>query len=158
MLSRFFAKVNARGPTQPHMPTPCHVWTAYRLPYGYGVFTISRATKLAHRVAWEIANGKPVSKGKLVLHHCDNPSCVRPDHLHIGSQVENMREMRARGRGKDVPCPGEQHGRAKLTEPLVLYIRASKESTAAIARELGVSRSAISHVRKRRTWKHIGEN
>jgi len=79
----------------------CWEWTGFRNPGGYG--TIGKGGDkspklLAHRVSWEIANG-PIPPGLYVLHHCDNPGCVRPSHLHLGTDADNQREMAQRRRG-----------------------------------------------------------
>ena len=77
-----------------HAEGGCWVWTGTRQVFGYG---ISLRYRLAHRVSWEIANG-PIPDGLWVLHRCDNPPCVNPAHLFLGTQTENMRDMTAKGR------------------------------------------------------------
>lgn len=78
----------------------CWVWTK-STRYGYGMFARRENGKtkhyLAHRVSWELANG-PIPEGLQVLHHCDNPPCVRPDHLFLGTQFDNMQDAAAKGR------------------------------------------------------------
>ena len=88
---RFWEKVNKTD--------TCWLWTAQRTTGGYGVFRIRnpRAQTTAHRVAWEMAHG-PIPDGLNVCHHCDTPSCVRPDHLFLGTQRENLRDMTVKGR------------------------------------------------------------
>lgn len=76
----------------------CWEWQAKRFDNGYGSFAVSRnKNQGAHRVAWELTNG-PIPAGMSVLHHCDNRPCVRPDHLFLGTQLDNMRDMLAKGR------------------------------------------------------------
>src|SRR3990167_6332282 len=77
----------------------CWLWLGAKLKKGYGVFreTCPRRSVLAHRVAYELANG-PIPGGKFVCHHCDNPSCVRPSHLFLGTQKDNMADCSRKGR------------------------------------------------------------
>lgn len=92
MEARFWKKV-AQSPD-------CWLWTATTTPTGYGKIRREDQGELvyAHRYSWELHYG-PVPAGLMVLHHCDTPSCVRPDHLFLGDQVANMRDMAAKGRG-----------------------------------------------------------
>lgn len=83
----------------------CWLWTGGRNPKGYGVFKVSGVGfRGAHRVAWELANG-PAPAGLCVLHHCDNPRCVRVDHLFLGTKADNSADMVAKGRQSH----GERH-------------------------------------------------
>jgi hypothetical protein len=86
---RFWAKV---GKTE-----SCWLWTGSRLGRGYGMFRHNGKTVKAHRIAWELEYG-PVPQGLYVLHTCDNPPCVRPEHLFLGTQFANMRDMVSKGR------------------------------------------------------------
>ncbi len=108
-VARFWAKVDKVGPTPAHVPHlgPCWVWTAYRNQLGYGVFRVERRTWLAHRVAFELASGEVIG-GLLVLHRCDNPSCVRPAHLRTGSDADNYADMVSKGRSRR--AIGERNG------------------------------------------------
>jgi len=92
MEERFWAKVDRTD--------DCWLWTACRTTHGYGQFRPERSRGAqAHRVAWELTNG-PIPAGMLVLHRCDNPPCVNPAHLFLGTQSDNMRDMYAKGRGR----------------------------------------------------------
>ena len=77
----------------------CIEWRGYTNKAGYGVKTWNRKHKLLHRVAWEWANG-PILEGAHVLHRCDNPPCVNPNHLFLGTQADNMKDMIAKGRSR----------------------------------------------------------
>ena len=79
---------------------PCWEWVAGKNRKGYGTFATKNKIYRAHRFSWTIHYGK-IPKGLFVLHHCDNPSCVRPSHLWVGTQLENMKDMYAKGRGKN---------------------------------------------------------
>jgi hypothetical protein len=107
---RFWSKVRRH-------PTDCWEWQGYRMNKGYGSVHVKpgRGGKvLAHRLAYEFANG-PVGDF-YVLHKCDNPACVRPSHLFLGNQQDNIRDMHAKGRGGDVgpdPKPFCPRGHAR---------------------------------------------
>lgn len=91
---RFFARVDVRGPDE------CWVWLAGTQLRGYGHFyDDDRRNRRAHRVAVELATGVPLADEVVVLHSCDNPPCVNARHLKVGTQVENLEDMRAKGRG-----------------------------------------------------------
>lgn len=77
----------------------CWTWGGSRHYRGYGFIRSGRTNVLAHRVAWELTNGS-IPENMLVCHTCDNTSCVNPEHLFLGSQSDNMRDMTAKGRGK----------------------------------------------------------
>lgn len=80
------------------MPTGCWEWTGSRTAPGWhGRVSVNGVMVMAHRVSWEMAHG-PIPEGLSVLHHCDNPPCVNPDHLYLGTAKDNARDMVARGR------------------------------------------------------------
>lgn len=91
LLNRFWSKVDIKGPGE------CWLWKACKRDRrGYGGFKLNSKLQMAHRVSWKFHNG-PIPKGKLVLHKCDNPRCVNPNHLYIGTQSDNQydRSMRS---------------------------------------------------------------
>jgi len=81
--------------------TGCVVWTGAKTDKGYGLIEVKGKTRRAHRVAYETFKGE-IPAGLLILHRCDNPSCVNPEHLRTGTQVDNMQEMVAKGRQRIV--------------------------------------------------------
>lgn len=130
----------------------CWEWLGKRNPRGYGRVRISGREQLAHRIAWQLTHGK-IPPGKVVLHVCDHPWCVRPDHLRLGTQAENVRDMFRKGRNVNVR--GERHPAAKLTQEQVMSIRmrcANGEGRRKIAREYGVSSTNVRHILKGRIW------
>jgi hypothetical protein len=131
--------------------TDCWVWTAAKDQKGYGHFGVGRSTsRKAHRVSFEMFC-EEIPQGSIVCHRCDNPSCVNPDHLFIGTQADNAQDRDAKGR----QAFGERSGRAKLTASDIPKIRMSNLSERAIARQMGVSRPTISAVLRGETWRHV---
>ena len=110
--------------------------------------------ELTHRAAWRLFVG-PIPSGACVLHRCDVPRCCNPDHLYLGTQADNVRDMWDRGRLNPGISRGEEHGNAKLTENLVIEIRESCESGPKIAARLGLSTTTIYDVRNQKIWVHV---
>jgi hypothetical protein len=151
-IARFWAKVDRRGANE------CWPWLAYRNAKGYGVFQLrSYTSRLAHRVSWAISRGQEPKL--MVCHHCDNPPCVNPAHLFLGSPADNTRDMWSKGRGHRGGGPrGETHPLHKLTATQVRDIRArcaEGERRAALASECHVSESLIDQIVWRKVWRHI---
>jgi hypothetical protein len=145
---RFWSKVDKSG--------SCWLWTGAKNEHGYGLFNVRKRSKLAHRIAWELAHGEPAAD--CVLHRCDTPACVRPDHLFHGSKADNSRDMREKGRSRGASLPGEANPWAKLTDAAVLKIRAfaaSGMSGLAIARLFSVSTSTACRVINGERWGHV---
>lgn len=110
----------------------------------------------AHRAAWEIANGPiPDAPAILVLHKCDNPSCINPDHLFLGDYVDNALDMVAKGRATRAPQEGEKNNHAKLTEDQVRAIRSDMRKLSEIATDFGIGQSTASQIRTRKLWPHV---
>jgi hypothetical protein len=142
-----------------HTETGCLLWTGYKQQvtssYTRGFFSVNGKPEMAHRVAYRLSKGE-IPEGMCVRHTCDVSLCVNPDHLIIGTQADNMNDMKERGRRKNITAVrGEKQGTSKLTEDLVREILASKESRNQIATRLNVSPSTIKAIRTRRLWKHI---
>lgn len=142
----------------------CWLWMGVRDPRGYGFIKDHQRGRRVHRVMWELLHG-PIPDRMEVCHHCDNPSCVRPDHLFVGTHTDNMRDMFTKNRRQTTPAigrgrhaVGEAHWYSKLTAEKVREIRsrvAAGEAQNAIAAELGLSTGCISGVVHRRTWRHV---
>jgi hypothetical protein len=150
-MDRFWDKVEKGGPDD------CWEWTAATDRKGYGKFQAgsSRTTArivTAHRKAWEITYG-PIPRGEghhgtCVLHTCDNPPCVNPAHLFLGTPADNVQDMMDKGRHVEVSLPGEANGNSKLTEEEVENVRALHPgfSYRFIADIFGVSASQIGNI------------
>ena len=97
-FARFIAKIDENGPIPEKYPElgPCWIWTAGKTDDGYGKFHVGMPRR-AHRLAFEIEHG-PIPDGLFCLHHCDNRPCVNPDHLFLGSGIDNMRDCAAKER------------------------------------------------------------
>lgn len=134
----------------PEPNTGCYLWVSCRNAYGYGWTMMGRGSDkkaiLAHRKAWILFCGS-IPDGMNVLHHCDNPPCVNPDHLYLGTQRENARDMVRRKRWSS---PTQ-----KLTHADVLKIRQDRRLYKIIAAEYGVSYNAISSVKRRVSFKEV---
>ena len=127
----------------------CWEWTGTRNYADYGITQIDGRQIRAHRLSYELFNGT-IPKGRLVLHHCDNPPCVNPKHLYIGTDVENVRDRVRRSRSA---C-GENNGISKLTESKVRDIRSNSDvSLRIMADKYSVDKSLISQIRNKKVWK-----
>lgn len=151
VADRFWSKVDIRSDSE------CWEWNAYVLNSGYGQIAVGDKQKKAHRVSWELTNG-PIPDGLFVCHKCDNRKCVNPSHLFVGTQKENLADMKSKGRQRYVsgwkPLPGEQNPRAKVTKNQVVEIRslAGKIPYKKIGEIFGLSASAVCLIVKRINW------
>lgn len=152
-MSKRAATINSdyfRARSEPDLNSGCWLWTGPVSEKGYGYMQIRRKKHKAHRVSYETATG--VCPGPLlVLHRCDTPACVNPDHLWLGTQAENMRDMVSKGRSST----GETHWNARLNEADIFAIRSSTETSGALGRKLGVSNQTVCKIRARQKWAHV---
>lgn len=121
----------------------------------YGYTWYNNKNIRAHRASYLAFNGE-IPNGLFVLHKCDNPKCVNPQHLFLGTNEDNLKDMAAKGRS----CRGElnkcgKHGKAKLTEADVLAIRKDTRLTREIAKQYGIDRSYAGVVRSGKSWRHL---
>ncbi len=136
----------------------CWEWMRNKYKQGYGQITSFQKSYLAHRLAWEYAFGS-IPDGMFVCHKCDNPSCVRPDHLFLGTPLTNMRDKISKGRS--VVKSGTALASAKLTEDAVRHIRLTYRrripghTAKELAAKFGVSASVVAMVAARQAWKHV---
>lgn len=146
--------------TQRSSDSECWEWTSYRDPNGYGRLNVpndkgSYVPMLAHRLAWQFANGRDLDRYEHVMHRCDNPGCVNPAHLRLGSHQDNMADKMRKGRHRYGTSVGEKHGMARLTDDQVREIRASTGSSIKIGEKYGISGRQVRSIRRRESWKHL---
>ena len=168
---RFWAKVDKSGG-----PDACWLWMASRNRKGYGGFRIGRRIFKTHRIAWTLANGSIPHDGShngiCACHRCDNPSCVNPAHLFLGTNAQNNKDKESKGRGN--PARGDKNGarihpermlrgeaqtNSKLKTEQAIGIRALYDTGRFTQKELAdtfnVSRTLISFIINRKAWRHI---
>ncbi len=129
----------------------CWVWNAHADKDGYGILPCNGPAIRAHRYSWERVNGT-IPEGMVVCHSCDNPGCVNPDHLFIGTPKDNVQDMLKKGRDCMV---GERNNKAKLTNKDVKAIYESERSTSTLAESYGVSVSTIKRIKNGRSWRGV---
>ena len=133
--------------------TPCWVWKKSRNPKGHARCVYQRRAYIGGRLPWMMFVG-PIPDGLFVCHKCDNPPCVNPDHLFLGTNLDNMRDCREKGR----TLTGEKNTNAKLTEREVRAIRtlfSEGKKYSEIAAIFGFHRITVLGVVKRHSWKHV---
>lgn len=163
LVTRFWNKVNKDGPVHPVLGTNCWVWTgclAKSIPgrrlLPYGKINVFGKCLCAHRVSYELNIGL-IPRDSLVCHKCDNPSCVRPEHLFLGTQKDNVDDCVKKGR--DRHPRGECHGRAKLTWEKVREIRSRHKRNDpinggnALSREFSMDLKTILDIVNNKIWK-----
>lgn len=132
----------------------CWAWLSYKDPFGYGRLNVGGKPVLASRISYLLHYGD-IPDGLFVLHRCDNPSCVNPGHLFLGTQADNVADMETKGRSRKRSLSGEQHHRSKVTNAIVRAIRRSPASDADMAAKYQISRATVHSIRHRKTWKHV---
>lgn len=171
-IQRFWSKVDRNGPIPVHNPEigNCWQWTGTVCHDGYGVFAVRHhIQRRSHRIAFAVTRGSEATK--LVLHHCDNPLCVRPDHLRDGTVKQNSEDAKKRGR----LATGDRNGtrkfperlkrgadnwQSKLTDAQVIEIRTRYATCTigqvALGKEFGVTHTLIGIIVRGEGWKHAG--
>lgn len=135
----------------PEPNTGCWLWTHTIFKTGYGSISVNGRPTKAHRVSWMLHHGE--DPGRMhVLHKCDVPLCVNPDHLFLGTHAENMADMARKGRAAG--AYGEQRN-AKITEEDVRAILRDDRSAIVVAKQYGIDRVSVWNIRLRRTWAHV---
>lgn len=148
LSERFWEKVDKSG--------ECWEWTATTIGGGYGSIHHNKRMRYAHRVSFELTYGK-IPDGLDVLHTCDNPLCVNPSHLRLGTHRDNMQDMIKKGRGNK--NKGVKVGTAKLNPTKVRKIRSLYSTGNYTMKQLGkqfnVDTTQICNIVNRKHWKHI---
>ena len=150
-MIRFWSKVDKSG--------ECWLWTGCRDRRGYGRFRFRGRTSLAHRVSWTLTHGQP-SDDLFVLHRCDTPSCVNPDHLFMGTQTDNMRDCSSKGRTSRHASSlhGNNNGNSRFTPEQVRQMRtmhSNGHSRVDISKRFGASKTSVAYIVTRRYWRHF---
>ena len=134
----------------------CWEWIGATGEKGYGIMKWDGRLQVASRIAWQIVRGI-IPDGLCVCHRCDNPPCVRPSHLFLGTQSDNINDMVSKKRNNDPK--GEDHGRSKLTNKDVFKIRKLWKTRlfyqTTLAKKYQVHVVTINRICNRRNWKHI---
>jgi hypothetical protein len=147
LAERFWSRVVKQG------EDGCWMWTGCVNRHGYGIINTGERNELAHRVAYELTNGRMLP-GEYCLHRCDNPSCCNPSHLFTGTQRDNVKDMVSKGRNPK----GSERPNALLTEVDVIEIRRlCSEGTLQkdVAKQYGVNKGLVGSIVRHTTWKHV---
>ncbi len=150
---RFWKKVDAQGPSI--LDTACWLWTGCKNKAGYGSISLGgkgAGNRNVNRVSWELHFGI-IPKGFFVCHKCDNPSCVNPEHLFLGTPKENMTDMIIKGRKRS--ALGSDASRSKLIEVQVLQIFNDERSYTEIAKEFNITHEQVGRIKRKKDWNHL---
>lgn len=133
--------------------SPCVEWLWARTKTGYGALRHEGKVVRAHRLTYCQANNLNLSEIELqhIRHKCDNPGCVNPDHLELGSNMDNVKDKMSRGRQPK----GSIHSNSRLTEAQVKNVKFSTEKGSTLAKIYGVSQVTISQIRNGLRWRHV---
>ncbi len=129
----------------------CLNWTKSLDSKGYGQYIKNKTHTRVHRAVYEMVHGEIGSSKIVVLHTCDNPSCCNPDHLTLGTYLDNNRDAKAKGRA----AIGSRHGMSKLSEEQAIEILSSNSQPNELARVYGVSAGQVNNIRSRKLWSHL---
>lgn len=133
----------------PEPNTGCWLWVGAMMGK-YGCFSLKNKAVLAHRVSFELYKG-PILKNANVCHSCDNPLCVNPEHLWLGTTQQNTRDRHSKQRD----ARGESHGMAKLTNDQVIEIKNHKGNHRPMAEKFGITIAVVSIIRRGEGWRHL---
>lgn len=134
----------------------CWIWTGAIGGHPrrwYGHMTVYGKTSRAHRISWLLYRGTPIPEKMAVLHHCDSGLCVNPNHLFLGTHLDNMRDMVTKGRSSS--RIGTDNTNCKLSEEQVSDIRNRKETSPVVAAIYGINESHVRNIRLRLKWRNL---
>lgn len=143
---RFWSKVDIKGPDE------CWNWKAGKNESGYGHFWLDQHNVKAHRVSWLLSNGDIPDK-MCVCHKCDNPSCINPSHLFLGTNNDNVKDRNKKNR--QYRAQGERHGRSKLTTAQVIEIRSDARPSKVIAEAYNISNNYVYDLKSKKRWNFV---
>lgn len=144
----------------PEPNTGCWLWEASHKPNGYGYMWAGTKKEHSHRLSYTLFKG-PIPNGLNILHKCDQPACINPDHLFTGTQAENLQDCVRKGRHTKVALKGSTNPKAKLTDADIQEIRATPKRPRYLydlATKFGVSRGTICSVKRGRSWGHVDDS
>jgi hypothetical protein len=128
----------------------------------YGRIKVNKKNVPAHRFSWEIHNNQEVPEKMFVLHKCDNPGCVNPDHLFVGTHQDNMNDKVLKNRqakGSDFKnrkaAIGSKNGLSKLTEKQAMEIYLDERPQRIISKDYEVTQTVVHNIKSQKTWRHI---
>ena len=133
----------------------CHEFTGYKNECGYGRIHKDKKLVFVHREVYEKVHGY-IPKGMVIMHSCDNPACINPNHLSANYQSENIKDMIEKGRS--VNKFGSKHGMSKINETDVINIKkrlSEGDTCVAISKDYSVSEGTIRNIKKGRNWTHV---
>jgi hypothetical protein len=133
----------------PEPMSGCWLWDGPMDDHGYGRMRVGKTKRRLHQISYELNVG-PIPAGLIVRHRCDNRICCNPDHLVLGTVIDNIRDMDKRGRRS----VGVKHN-AKLTEEDVRAIRADRRMKRLIAADYGISHGIVINIQRRVDWRHV---
>jgi len=151
-LEQFMERVS------PEPNTGCWLWTAAMAGNGYPMAWHDGKVRLATRISLMLHGRAPRDAKECAMHRCDTPLCVNPSHLFLGTQLDNIRDMDAKGRRGYAHVYGERQGLSKLTEAQVREIRALSAAgwtQIALGLRYGIDNSTVAQIVHRRTWRHL---
>ncbi len=134
----------------------CWEWQGTKTTAGYGVLRVNYKLNYAHRLMWQLHNRTDIPKKGVICHKCDNPPCCNPAHLFLGSQADNLKDARNKGRLPSIQ--GERHFNTAITEDNVRQIRYlgyTNMTKKKIGEKFGISRQAVTDILYKRTWGHV---
>lgn len=150
-LENAFSRIQEMSIPEPN--SGCWLWMgAVTRNDSYGTISFDGRQWKAHRLAFKLTYG-PIPDGLYVCHRCDNPACVNPEHLFLGTHLDNMKDRDHKQRRR---APrGELNSSAKLADKLIEEVRSAAGTQTAIAERFGIHQTTVSQIKLRKTWAHL---